>query len=93
MALDAYRESLHGHPAPVIDGLTAEQRFFFGWAQAWRGKLTDEATRMLLKSDAHAPRNLRVNGVVRNIDDWYDAFKVSEGKGLYLPPASRARIW
>ncbi len=82
VALDAYHASLHGKPAPVIDGLSGDQRFFLGWAQAWRGTLTDEANRALVKSDNHSPRKYRVNGVVRNIDAWYDAFSVESECGF-----------
>ena len=93
MALEAYRMSLKGKPAPVLDGLTGEQRVFLGWAQAWRGKLRDDALRQLVVSDPHSPRQYRVNGPVRNIDDWYAAFGVKPGRTLYLAPAERVRIW
>ncbi|WP_199099550.1 M13 family metallopeptidase [Dyella sp. ASV21] len=93
LALDAYHASLHGKPAPVIDGLTGDQRVFIGWAQAWRGKLTDDAVRRQVTSDPHSPRAFRVNGPVRNIDAWYQAFNVQAGDKLYLPAAERVRIW
>lgn len=93
LALDAYRASLHGKPAPVIDGLTGDQRVFLGWAQAWRGKLTDDAIRQQVTSDPHSPRAFRVNGPVRDIDAWYEAFGVKPGDKLYLAPADRVRIW
>jgi putative endopeptidase len=93
LALDAYHASLHGKPAPVIDGLTGDQRVFLGWAQAWRGKLTDDAIRRQVTSDPHSPRAFRVNGPVRNIDAWYQAFGVQPGDKLYLRPADRVRIW
>ena len=93
LALDAYHASLHGKPAPVIDGYTGDQRVFLGWAQAWRGKLTDDAIRRQVTSDPHSPRKFRVNGPVRNIDAWYQAFKVQPGEKLYLPPGQRVRIW
>jgi putative endopeptidase len=93
MALDAYRASLHGTPAPVVDGMTGDQRVFMGWAQAWAGKMTPEAIRNLTTSDPHSYRKYRVNGVVRNIDAWYDAFGVKPGDALYIPPEKRARIW
>ena len=63
LALDAYHASLHGKPAPVIDGLTGDQRVFLGWAQAWRGKVRDDAVRRQVVSDPHSPRQFRVNGV------------------------------
>jgi putative endopeptidase len=93
LALDAYRASLHGQPAPVIDGLTGDQRVFLGWAQAWRGKLRDDAIRRQAVSDPHSARQFRVIGPVRNIDAWYEAFGVKPGDKYYLPPAQRVRIW
>lgn len=93
IALDAYRASLKGKPAPVIDGLTGEQRVFLGWAQAWRGKLRDDAIRKQVVSDPHSPRQYRVNGVVRNIDSWYGAFDVKPDQKLYVDPKDRVRIW
>ncbi len=86
IALDAYRASLKGKAAPVIDGLTGEQRVFLGWAQAWRGKLRDDAVRRQVVSDPHSPRQYRVNGVMRNIDAWYDAFKVKPEEKLFVDP-------
>lgn len=93
IALDAYRASLNGKPAAVIDGLTGDQRVFLGWAQAWRGKLRDDAIRRQVVSDPHSPRQYRVNGPVRNIDDWYRAFSIESGANLFLDPKDRARIW
>jgi putative endopeptidase len=93
IALDAYRASLKGKPAPVIDGLTGEQRVFLGWAQAWRGKLRDDAIRRQVVSDPHSPRQYRVNGVVRNIDAWYEAFTVKPAEKLFVDPKERVKIW
>ena len=93
LALDAYRASLGGEPAPVIDGLSGEQRVFLGWAQAWRGKATDDFLKRQVASDPHSPRKFRVNGVVRNIDAWYRAFGVKPGDALYVAPENRVRIW
>jgi putative endopeptidase len=93
IALDAYRASLKGKPALVIDGLTGEQRVFLGWAQAWRGKVRDDAVRRQVVSDPHSPRQYRVNGVMRNIDAWYDAFKVKPDEKLFVEPNGRVRIW
>jgi putative endopeptidase len=93
IALEAYRASLKNKPAPVIDGLTGEQRVFLGWAQAWRGKQRDDAVRRQVVSDPHSPRQYRVNGVMRNIDPWYDAFKVKPDEKLFLEPKDRVRIW
>ena len=93
IALDAYRASLHGRPAPVIGGLTGDQRVFLGWAQVWAGKLQPEAIRKQAASDPHSFRKYRVNGVVRNIDGWYAAFGIKPGDALFIPPDKRARIW
>jgi putative endopeptidase len=93
LALDAYHASLHGAPAPIIGGLTGDQRVFLGWAQAWRGKLRDDAIRKQVVSDPHSPRQFRVNGVVRNIDAWYAAFDVKPGDKLYVAPKDRVHIW
>ncbi|HEY4301905.1 MAG TPA: M13 family metallopeptidase [Candidatus Didemnitutus sp.] len=93
LALEAYRASLGGQPSPVIDGFTGEQRVFIGWAQAWRGKYRDDALRRQVVGDPHSPRMYRVNGIVRNIDAWYDVFHVGPGDKLYLAPEDRVRIW
>jgi len=93
LALEAYHQSLHGQPAPVIDGWSGDQRVMMGWAQAWRGKTTDGALRRQVVSDSHSPRSYRVNGVVRNLDAWYTAFGVKPGDSLYLAPGDRVRIW
>ena len=93
VALDAYHASLRGRPAPVIDGLTGDQRVMLGWAQAWRGKVRDDALRRQVVSDPHSPRQYRVNGVVRNVDGWYRAFDVRPGERLFTAPADRVRIW
>ena len=93
IALDAYHASLKGKPAPVIAGLTGDQRVFLGWAQAWAGKASPEEIKRLTTSDPHSYRKFRVNGVVRNIDGWYAAFGVKPGDALYVAPANRARIW
>ena len=93
LALEAYHQSLHGAPAPVVGGLTGDQRVLLAWAQAWRGKVRDDAVRRQVVSDPHSPRQYRVNGVMPNIDAWYDAFGVKPGDKLYLPPERRVRIW
>jgi putative endopeptidase len=93
IALEAYHRSLHGQPAPVIDGFTGDQRVFLGWAQAWRGKSRDDALRKQVVSDPHSPRAFRVIGPMRNIDAWYAAFGVKPGEGNYLAPDQRVRIW
>jgi len=93
VALDAYHASLNGMPAPVIDGLTGDQRVFLGWAQAWRGKVTDDFVKRQVVSDPHSPRQFRVNGIVRNIDAWYTSFDVKPDEKLMVKPGNRVRIW
>ncbi len=93
LAYRAYRLSLDGKEAPVIDGFTGDQRFFLSWAQVWRAKARDELARQHLVTDPHSPPKYRVNGIVRNLDEWYSAFKVKPGQGLYLSPDQRVRIW
>ncbi|WP_204601993.1 M13 family metallopeptidase [Paremcibacter congregatus] len=93
IAIKAYHLSLNGKPAPVIDGLTAEQRIFIGWAQAFMGKMREKTARQQIATDPHSPARFRVNGVVRNIPEFYDAFGVKPGDKLYLPPEDRVKIW
>lgn len=93
LALDAYRVSLAGKPAPVLDGLSGEQRVFLGWAQVWRQKLREDWLRQLLVSDPHAPPAARVNVPVKNIDAFYEAFGVKPGEKMFVKPADRVRIW
>jgi putative endopeptidase len=93
MAYEAYHNSLQGKEAPVLGGLTGDQRFFLSWAQVWRTKIRDEALRAQVLSDPHSPPYFRVNGAVRNMDEWYRAFDVKAGEKLYLPPEQRVKIW
>jgi len=93
IALLAYELSLGGQPAPVIDGLTGVQRVFYGWAQVWRTKARDAEAIRRLAVDPHSPPEFRCNGVVRNIDSFYEAFGVNEGDALFLEPTRRVRIW
>ncbi|MBN8842045.1 MAG: M13 family metallopeptidase [Sphingomonadales bacterium] len=93
LALDAYHLSLGGKPAPVIDGLTGDQRFFLAFAQIWRSRQRDETARLRILLDSHAAEEFRVNGVVRNIDAWYKAFAVGKSDRLYVAPEERVRIW
>ncbi|MGK6319853.1 M13 family metallopeptidase [Sphingomonas sp. DT-204] len=92
VAHEAYRKSLNGKPAPVIDGLTGDQRFYLGWAQVWRSKYREPILRQQLLSDPHSPGPERV-ATVRNLDPWYDAYKPKPGEKLYLAPDQRVRIW
>ncbi len=89
----AYSLSLNGQPAPTIDGVTGDQRFFLGWAQAWRALIRDAALRNQILTDPHSPSIYRCNGTVRNMDSWYAAFDVQPGDALYLAPADRVTIW
>ena len=94
MAYAAYQryQARHG-PAPVINGLTGDQRFFLAFAQAWRSHARDGALRQQVLTDPHSPPEWRVNGVVRNVDAWYRAFNIQPGDRLYLPPEQRVHIW
>jgi putative endopeptidase len=93
LALDAYHASLHGQPAPIVDGLTGDQRVFLGWAQVWRGKTRDDALRQQLVSDPHSPERARVDVPMRNIDAFYAAFGLKPGDAMFVAPADRVRIW
>lgn len=93
IALLAYRLSLGDAQAPVIDGLTGVQRVLFGWSQVWRTKSRTAESIRRLAVDPHSPPEFRCNGVVRNIDAFYDAFDVGEDDALYLEPQQRVRIW
>jgi putative endopeptidase len=93
VALEAYRFSLRGRPVPVIDGISGEQRFFFSWAQVWRAIQRDEALRNQVMTNPHSPVMYRVNGVMRNVDAWYDAFNIQPGDKLYVAADKRVRIW
>jgi predicted metalloendopeptidase len=93
MASRAYKISLKGKPAPVVDGFTAEQRIFMGLAQARRGKARDAALIAQVKSDPHSPSEFRVNGSLRNHPGFYEAFDVKQGDKMYLPPEERVIFW
>jgi putative endopeptidase len=93
VAYTAYKMSLGGKPAPVVDGLTGDQRFFLSFAQAWRGKQRVDAIKTQVASDPHSPRRFRVIGPLRNLDAWYDAFGIGPDSKFYIPPEKRVRIW
>ena len=93
IAMKAYKASLEGKPAPVMDGFTGEQRVLIGWAQAWLNKANDQSLRNQVGTDPHSPATFRVNGVVRNIPEFYEAFRVKPGDPLYLAPKDRVKIW
>ncbi len=93
IAYKAYRLSLGGRPAPVIDGMTGDERFFFGYAQAWRAKVRAPALLAQLKSDRHTPDEYRVRGALRNLPGFYSSFGVRPGDRMYLKPAGRVSTW
>ena len=93
IGLLAYKMSLDGKEAPVIDGFTGVQRVFLGYAQVWRNKYRDEALRNLIQTNSHSPSMYRANGAVRNVPEWYEAFNVTPENKLYLPPEERVKIW
>ena len=93
VAYAAYQISLGGKPEATIDGLTGTQRFFHGWGQVWRTLIRDQRLKNQVMTDPHSPAEFRVNGSVRNMDAWYEAFGVKPGDKLYLPPEERVRIW
>ena len=93
MAYTAYRLSLGDAAAPVLEGLTGDQRFFLAWAQVWKGKYRDEALLNQIKTNTHSPVMYRTNGPLRNFDPWYQAFDVKPGDAMYLVPEQRVRIW
>jgi putative endopeptidase len=93
IAFQAYRLSLHGKRAPVIDGFTGDQRFFLGWVQVWRGKVREAEAIERVKTDPHSPPSVRGAAPVRNQPGFYEAFKAKPGDKMYLPPAERVQIW
>ena len=93
IALKAYQMSLKGKKAPVMDGFTGIQRVFIGYAQSWLSKEREEYLRNQIASDVHSPAVFRVNGIVRNLPEFYEAFAVKQGDSLYLDPKQRVKIW
>jgi len=93
IAYKAYKLSLNGKPAPVIDGLTGDQRFYMGFAQVWRMKMREAAQIQQIKTDPHSPGQYRANGTMRNQPGFYDAFGVKPGDKMYLPPKDRVIMW
>jgi predicted metalloendopeptidase len=93
VAYKAYRLSLDGKPAPVLDGYTGDQRFFIGWGQVWARKYREDELRKRLKTDPHSPSEYRSNGILRNMPAFQAAFDVKPGDKLYLPPDQVVRIW
>ena len=93
VAYEAYKLSLDGEEAPMIDGLTGDQRFFYGWAQIWRRLYRDEELRRRLDVDSHSPSMYRCNGILSNMDEFYKAFEIKPGSKMYIAPENRVRIW
>lgn len=93
IALKAYKMSLEGKESPVLDGFTGEQRVFLGYGQTWLNKQRDEALRVQISTDPHSPADYRVNGIVRNVPEFYTAFDIKETDSLYLSPEERVKIW
>jgi putative endopeptidase len=92
VAYDAYKKSLGGKEAPVIDGLTGDQRFFLGWAQVWRRNYREQNLSQRITTDPHSP-SIQRTWVSRNLDPWYKAYQIKQGQKLYLEPKDRVRIW
>jgi putative endopeptidase len=93
LGIEGYRRSLGGQPAPVLDGVTGDQRVFYGWAQVWQSKYRDDAIINQVATGPHSLPEFRVIGPLRNLDAWYEAFGVKEGDAYYLAPADRVRLW
>jgi putative endopeptidase len=92
VALDAYHASLNGKAAPVIDGMTGDQRFYLGWAQVWRRSYREANLRQRLLTDPHSP-SVQRTWMVRNLQPWYDAYKPSVTAKMYLAPEQRVLVW
>jgi putative endopeptidase len=93
IALKAYTMSLGGKPAPVIDGYTGEQRVFLGWAQVWLQKMREESRRQMIAVDPHSPPEFRVNQIVKNLNEFHDAFATAPADAMFIPATERIRIW
>jgi putative endopeptidase len=93
IAIKAYKATLNGKEAPVMDGFTGMQRVFLGWGQVWAEKIREEALRNQIASDPHSPALFRVNGTVRNVPEFYEAFNIKPTDSLYLAPEKRVKIW
>jgi len=93
IAYKAYKTSLNGKEAPVIDGLTGDQRFFMGYAQIWRSKIVEKSMRNRVATDPHSPGEFRALGSLSNMNEFYEAFDVKEGDAMYIAPENRVKIW
>ena len=93
IAYKAYKASLKGKEAPVIDGLTGDQRFFMGYAQIWRSKIVEKSMRNRVATDSHSPGEFRALGSLSNMPEFYEAFGLKEGDAMYIAPEKRVKIW
>ncbi len=93
IAYKAYKASLKGKEAPVIDGLTGDQRFFMGFAQIWRAKIVEKSMRNRVATDPHSPAEFRALGSLSNMNEFYEAFNVKKGDAMYIAPEKRVKIW
>ena len=93
IAYDAFQIALNGKVPSKIDGFTADQRFFLGYAQVWMENIRKEELMRRIKEDVHSPARFRVNGALSNINKFYDAFDVKPGDSLYVAPEKRVKIW
>ena len=93
IAYKAYKTSLNGKKAPIIDGLTGDQRFFMGYAQIWRSKIVEKSLRNRVATDPHSPGEFRALGSLSNMNEFYEAFNVKEGDAMYIAPEKRVKIW
>ena len=93
IAYKAYKTSLNGEAAPIIDGLTGDQRFFMGYAQIWRSKIVEKSMRKFVATDPHSPGEFRTLGSLSNMNEFYQAFNVTEGDAMYIAPEKRVKIW
>lgn len=93
IAYKAYKASLNGKEAPIIDGLTGDQRFFMGFAQIWRSKIVEKSMRNRVATDPHSPGEFRALGSLSNMDEFYEAFNVKQGDAMYIAPEKRVSIW
>ena len=93
VAYAAFKNATKNNPLPVVDGLTADQRFFLAYAGVWAGNITEPEIRNRTKSDPHALGRWRVNGALPHIDAWYDAFGIKEDDKMYIPKDKRLQLW
>ena len=93
IAYKAYKASLNGKEAPIIDGLTGDQRFFMGYAQIWRSKIVEQSMRNRVATDSHSPGEFRALGSLSNMNEFYEAFDVKPGDKMYIAPEKRVKIW